>query len=136
MNHLSVDSQEFEPLTASKAHPSIARPLLLRRRAHQPSESTLIVVAVDMSSSASRPARGYTQDYIARIRYSNALPPPAMPPKLLEIPAPGLSHYLSASWAGRLAREYPINIEADAELGMPLDLVGVPGIFDGDESGE
>ncbi len=27
-----------------------------------------------------------------------------------------------------------MNIEADAELGMPLDLVGMPGIFDGDES--
>ena len=28
-----------------------------------------------------------------------------------------------------------MNIEADAELGMPIDLVGIPGVFDGDESG-
>jgi RNA polymerase II-associated factor 1 len=28
-----------------------------------------------------------------------------------------------------------LNIEADAELGMPIDLVGLPGVFDGDESG-
>ena len=87
-----------------------------------------------MSSASARQPRGYTQDYIARIRYSNALPPPSMPPKLLEIPNPGLSQYLTATYASRLAREQPLNIEADAELGMPLDLVGMPGIFDGDES--
>ena len=29
-----------------------------------------------------------------------------------------------------------MNIEADAELGMPLDLVGMPGVFEGDESGK
>jgi hypothetical protein len=28
-----------------------------------------------------------------------------------------------------------LNIEADAELGMPIDLVGIPGVFDGDETG-
>lgn len=28
-----------------------------------------------------------------------------------------------------------MNIEADAELGMPIDLVGIPGVFDNDESG-
>jgi hypothetical protein len=28
-----------------------------------------------------------------------------------------------------------LNIEADAELGMPLDLVGIPGVMDGDERG-
>lgn len=27
-----------------------------------------------------------------------------------------------------------MNIEADAELGMHIDLVGMPGVFDGDES--
>jgi RNA polymerase II-associated factor 1 len=78
------------------------------------------------------------QDYIARIRYSNALPPPPHPPKLLEIPGTGLSggQYTSAAYASRLAREQPLNIEADAELGMPIDLVGIPGVFDGDERGE
>lgn len=80
--------------------------------------------------------RTYVQDYIARIRYSNALPPPPCPPKLLDIPNTGLSsgQYTSAGFASRLAREQPSNIEADAELGMPIDLVGIPGVFDGDES--
>lgn len=75
------------------------------------------------------------QDYIARIRYSNALPPPPNPPKLLDIPGTGLSggQYTSAGYASRLAREQPLNIEADAELGMPIDLIGIPGVFDGDE---
>ncbi|KAI9786747.1 MAG: hypothetical protein M1816_007818 [Peltula sp. TS41687] len=86
-----------------------------------------------MSSNARQP-RGYTQDYIARIRYSNALPPPSMPPKLQYIPASDVTQYLTPAYAARLAREQPINIEADSELGMPLNLVGMPGVFDGDES--
>jgi RNA polymerase II-associated factor 1 len=82
-------------------------------------------------AGSSRPT--YHQDYIARIRYSNALPPPPCPPKLLDIPNTGLSQYTSAGYASRLAREQPLNIEADAELGMPIDLVGIPGVFDGNE---
>jgi RNA polymerase II-associated factor 1 len=79
----------------------------------------------------------YHQDYIARIRYSNALPPPPFNPKFLDIPNTGLSsgQYTSAGFASRLAREQPLNIEADAELGMPIDLIGIKGVFDGDESG-
>ncbi|KXX73885.1 RNA polymerase II-associated protein 1 [Madurella mycetomatis] len=91
-----------------------------------------------MSSSQSRSGgeRMFHQDYIARIRYSNALPPPPNPPKLLDIPNTGLAsgQYTTPGFASRLAREQPLNIEADAELGMPLDLVGMPGVFDGDES--
>ncbi|PSR94457.1 RNA polymerase II-associated [Coniella lustricola] len=90
-----------------------------------------------MSSQASRNGeRGYHQDFIARIRYSNALPPPPNPPKLLDIPNTGLAsgQYTTPGFASRLAREQPLNIEADAELGMPIDLVGMPGVFDGDES--
>ena len=91
--------------------------------------------AFRMSSSQ---RQAYHQDYIARIRYSNALPPPPCPPKLLDIPNTGLSsgQYTSAAFASRLVREQPLNIEADAELGMPIDLVGIPGVFDGDESGK
>jgi RNA polymerase II-associated factor 1 len=91
-----------------------------------------------MSSSQARNGeRMIPQDFIARIRYVNALPPPPVPPKLLEIPNTGLSsgQYTNPGFASRLARDQPLNIEADAELGMPLDLVGIPGIFDGDESG-
>lgn len=87
--------------------------------------------------SSQRPERVVHQDYIARIRYSNALPPPPHPPKLLEIPGTGLAggEYTSAAYASKLAREQPLNIEADAELGMPIDLIGVPGIFEGDNRG-
>jgi hypothetical protein len=103
-------------------------------------ESTLYLQTLTrntiMSSSAPRGADRIHQDYIARIRYSNALPPPPNPPKLLEIPNTGLAsgQYTTPGYASRLARDQPLNIEADAELGMPLDLVGMPGIFDGDES--
>ncbi len=89
-------------------------------------------------SSAQRPPGVVHQDYIARIRYSNALPSPPNPPKLLDIPGTGLAggQYTSAGYASKLAREQPLNIEADAELGMPIDMIGVPGIFNGDERGE
>lgn len=75
------------------------------------------------------------QDYIARVRYSNALPPPPTLPKLLDIPNTGLAsgQYTTPGFASRLAREQPLNIEADGELGMPLNLIGIPGVFDGDE---
>jgi RNA polymerase II-associated factor 1 len=75
------------------------------------------------------------QDYLARVRYSNALPPPPFYPKFLEIPNTGLSSglYTSPHYASRLAREQPLNIEADAELGMPIDLVGIQGVFEGKE---
>lgn len=88
------------------------------------------------TSRSNGPDRSIHQDYIARIRYSNTLPPPPHPPKLLNIPNTGLSsgQYTAPGFASRLAREQPLNIEADAELGMPLDLVGMPGVFDGDES--
>lgn len=90
-----------------------------------------------MTAQPARPAeRGYHQDYIARIRYENTLPPPPGAPKLLNIPTEGLNYYTSAAFASRMARQQPLNIEADAELGMPIDLVGMPGIFDGDESGK
>ena len=74
------------------------------------------------------------QDYIVRQRYSNALPPPPGAVKLMQIPTEGLSAYTTPAYASRMARAQPINIEADALLGMNIDLVGLPGIFDGDES--
>ncbi len=75
------------------------------------------------------------QDYIARVRFDNSLPPPSIPPKLLNIPGTGLAggDYTSAAYSAKMAKEQPLNIEADAELGMPIDLVGIPGVFDGDE---
>lgn len=87
-----------------------------------------------MATQPNRQERVIHQDYIVRQRYSNALPPPPGAPKLLDIPNEGLARYASPAFASRLARQQPLNIEADAFLGMPIDLVGMPGIFDGDES--
>ena len=90
-----------------------------------------------MAAAQGRSDRVYHQDYIARIRYDNRLPPPPNPPKLINIPNTGLTsgQYTSPAFLSRLAREQPLNIEADAELGMPIDLIGIPGVFEGDESG-
>lgn len=87
--------------------------------------------------SSQRQEQPRHQDYIAKIRYSNQLPPPPNPPKLLDIPGGGLAEgkYTQAQYAASLARAQPLNIEADAELGMPLDLIGIPGVFHGDERG-
>jgi hypothetical protein len=59
-----------------------------------------------------------------------------MPPKLLEVPNAGLTQFLAPAFNTRLSREQPLNIEADAELGMPLNLVGMPGVFDGNQLGK
>lgn len=72
-------------------------------------------------------------EYIARIRYDNALPPPPCPPKLLRIPGEGIpDHYLSPGFTSRLARQQEPNIELDAFLGMPIDILGMPGAMEGD----
>ncbi|KAA8904854.1 RNA polymerase II-associated [Sphaerosporella brunnea] len=88
------------------------------------------------SSSSQRPPapRTYPQDYIARIRYNNSLPPPIGPPKLLDIPNTAFAQYTDTGFASALARSEPLNIEVDSELGMPLDLVHCPRVFEGDDS--
>lgn len=93
-----------------------------------------------MSSSSRTPnprqqAQQAQQDFIAKIRYSNALPAPANPPKLLNIPNNALENYCEVDFTSRLAREYMNNVEADVEGGMPLDIWGLPGVFDNDETG-
>ena len=85
--------------------------------------------------AAAADPKGFKQDMVVSIRYRNDLPPPHMPPKLLDINAGGLSQYLTTSFAAGLARREEPNIEADAEAGMPIDMVGIPGYFLGDESG-
>jgi len=54
----------------------------------------------------------------------------------LEISTTGLSSgaYTSASFASRLAREQPLNVEADVFLGMDINLVGLKGVFENDDS--
>ncbi|KAK9474033.1 RNA polymerase II-associated [Dipodascopsis tothii] len=79
-------------------------------------------------------SRAVRQDYIARVRYQNKLPPPPCPPKLLEIGTP-IKSYASAAFLSSLVQEQPLNVDIDTELGMPLDLTIVPGVFDnGDDS--
>ena len=87
-----------------------------------------------MSGPGGRPERVVHQDYIVRQRYSNALPPPPGAPKLLDIPLNGMATYTMPVYAERMLKAQPLNIEADAFLGMPIDLVGMPGVFEGDES--
>ncbi|PGH33316.1 RNA polymerase II-associated factor 1 [[Emmonsia] crescens] len=76
----------------------------------------------------------YHQEYIASLRYRNDLPPPEMPPKFLEIPHEGLERFLTPGFASNMARREEPNIDVDAEGGMPIDLVGIPGLHLGDES--
>lgn len=83
-----------------------------------------------MADQQRKPVR---QDYILRVRYSNTLPPPPFEPKMLKLPM-SLSKYTSASYLSTLIQEQPIKMELDAELGMPIDLSLIPGIFEGDES--
>ena len=86
-------------------------------------------------SSHNRAPEDYRQDYIASLRYRNDLPPPDMPPKFLDIPHEGLERFLTPGFASNLARREEPNIDVDAEGGMPIDLVGIPGLQLGDESG-
>lgn len=86
-------------------------------------------------SKENRPAEGFHQDYIASLRYRNDLPPPEMPPKFLDIPHEGLERFLAPGFASSMARREEPGIDVDAEGGMPIDLVGIPGLHLGDESG-
>lgn len=87
-------------------------------------------------SREDKSSSGFHQDYIASLRYRNDLPPPHMPPKLLDIPHEGLNRFITPEFASNLARREEPNIDVDAEGGMPIDLVGLPGLHLGDEKGE
>lgn len=86
-------------------------------------------------SGHGRAPEDYRQEYIASLRYRNDLPPPEMPPKFLDIPHEGLQRFLTPGFTSNLARREEPNIDVDAEGGMPIDLVGIPGLHLGDESG-
>lgn len=74
------------------------------------------------------------QDYVARIRYSNDLPPPPCPPKLLKIPVDTQKLTSSAFLSDALVKR-KMNMQVDSDLGMPLDLLEVPKVLsEGDES--
>ncbi|KAI1907619.1 hypothetical protein LOZ53_004219 [Ophidiomyces ophidiicola] len=85
-------------------------------------------------SKSAGPSGGYHQEYIASLRYRNDLPVPDMPPKFLEVPHEGLEHFLSPGFTANMVRREELNIDVDAEGGMTIDLVGIPGLHLGDES--
>ncbi|ESK97873.1 rna polymerase ii-associated protein [Moniliophthora roreri MCA 2997] len=60
-------------------------------------------------------------DLLVRVRYSNPLPPPPCPPKLLEIPTNPM-RYARPEFINTLANNTPLPMIVDAECGMPLDL--------------
>ena len=76
-------------------------------------------------------------DLLVRVRYSNPLPAPPCPPKLLDIPTNPM-RYARPEFLETLANDTPLPMIVDAECGMPLDL----GLWeclwtdDGDNSGE
>ncbi|KAI0070806.1 hypothetical protein K474DRAFT_1687312 [Panus rudis PR-1116 ss-1] len=60
-------------------------------------------------------------DLLVRVRYSNPLPAPPFPPKLLTIPTDPL-RYARPEFLSDVANDTPLPMIVDAELGMPLDL--------------
>jgi RNA polymerase II-associated factor 1 len=60
-------------------------------------------------------------DLLVRVRYSNPLPAPPCPPKLLEIPTNPL-RYARPQFLDAIANDTPLPMIVDAECGMPLDL--------------
>ncbi|KAJ7491888.1 RNA polymerase II-associated protein [Mycena latifolia] len=60
-------------------------------------------------------------DLLVRVRYSNPLPAPPCPPKLLDIPTNPM-RYARPAFLNALANDMPLPMIVDAECGMPLDL--------------
>ncbi|KAG6869204.1 hypothetical protein C0993_009067 [Termitomyces sp. T159_Od127] len=75
-------------------------------------------------------------DLLVRVRYSNPLPPPPCPPKLLDIPTNPM-RYARPEFLDSLAHETPLPMIVDAECGMPLDLGKFECLWEenGDDSG-
>ncbi|KIJ59225.1 hypothetical protein HYDPIDRAFT_44133 [Hydnomerulius pinastri MD-312] len=60
-------------------------------------------------------------DLLVRVRYSNPLPPPPCPPKLIDIPTNPM-RYTRPEFLNAIANDTPLPMIVDAECGMPLDL--------------
>ncbi|KAF8637578.1 hypothetical protein AX17_002647 [Amanita inopinata Kibby_2008] len=60
-------------------------------------------------------------DLLVRVRYSNPLPAPPCPPKLLDIPTNPM-RYARPEFLNAIADDTPLPMIVDAECGMPLDL--------------
>ncbi|KAI0630665.1 hypothetical protein C8Q77DRAFT_219712 [Trametes polyzona] len=75
-------------------------------------------------------------DLLIRVRYSNPLPAPPCPPKLLNIPTDPL-RYARPEFLDEIAASTPLPMVVDGELGMPLDLSHWDCLWEenGDDSG-
>lgn len=73
-------------------------------------------------------------EYIVRIRYQTDLPAPQCPPKMVEIENTANAHLLGPYYSSNIARADTICVDVDAELGMPIDMVHLSGVFDGNEA--
>ncbi|PFH51857.1 hypothetical protein AMATHDRAFT_2756 [Amanita thiersii Skay4041] len=60
-------------------------------------------------------------DLLVRVRYSNPLPAPPCPPKLLDIPTNPM-RYARPEFLNAIADDTPLPMIVDAECGLPLDL--------------
>ena len=60
-------------------------------------------------------------DLLVRVRYSNPLPAPPCPPKLLDVPTDPM-RYARPEFLNDIASDTPLPMIVDAECGMPLDL--------------
>lgn len=71
------------------------------------------------------------QEYIAKIRYKNDLPPPLLPPKLLKYKIIPDEEVDSSQLITSLYTKTNVTplIELDKDLGMPLDLLKIPGVL-------
>lgn len=59
-----------------------------------------------------------------------------MPPKYLEIEHDGLAHFSAPGYATSMIRKEELNVDMDAEGGMSLNMVGIPGYHNLDDSGK
>ncbi|KAI9934720.1 actin-like protein arp8 [Aspergillus wentii] len=138
-NGVSNPKDPSVPLVPDSEVPPIFLPSPQYTPSHSdtPTPEPATDAAYTMSKSKSKESSssgGFHQEYIASLRYRNDLPPPDMPPKFLDIPHEGLDRFLTPGFASNLARREEPNIDVDAEGGMPIDLVGIPGLHLGDES--
>lgn len=71
------------------------------------------------------------QEYIARIKYSNELPPPIIPPKLLKYPINKNEEVDSPQLITSLFTKTNVTplINIDNDLSIPMDLMNIPGLL-------
>jgi len=76
-------------------------------------------------------------DLLVRVRYTNPLPPPPCPPKLLTIPTDP-KRFTKIAFTNELANETPLPMIIDGECGMPIELTHWESLWteNGDDSGK